>query len=282
MAPLDAAGRTSINRALALWRQGDCVVEAQWFAYRVAPDAPLTDGASAAATEGADTAEEEVFGFAVVTQTCDIVRDCGERHFVEVCPLVQVEEHTLPEIASGRRPSYALIPGIADLHLVCDLDRVMTVEKAVLAQWERTEGCRTDADRRRLALALARKRRRMAFPDDFNSLIAPLQRRLSSKHDKRSDEGRALRALHEIRVRAAPAWDAERIELMLWFIRSDDEPDFDGQNWHDYLHNWLARIPASGRFAEVYGQVVTLDDLTARDYVESDPLDLDHLSNRRE
>jgi hypothetical protein len=28
----------------------------------------------------------------------------------------------------------------------------------------------------------------------------------------------------------------------------------------------------------VEGAVVTLDDMTARDYVESDPLDLDHLS----
>ena len=28
------------------------------------------------------------------------------------------------------------------------------------------------------------------------------------------------------------------------------------------------------------GGVMTLDDLTARDYVESDPLDLDHLSSR--
>jgi hypothetical protein len=30
----------------------------------------------------------------------------------------------------------------------------------------------------------------------------------------------------------------------------------------------------------VNGVVMTLDDLTARDYVESDPLDLDHLSSR--
>jgi hypothetical protein len=42
----------------------------------------------------------------------------------------------------------------------------------------------------------------------------------------------------------------------------------------------LKRIPATGRFTDVDGVVVTLDDLTARDYVESDPLDLDHLSGR--
>jgi len=43
---------------------------------------------------------------------------------------------------------------------------------------------------------------------------------------------------------------------------------------------WLKRVPAAGRFATVDGAVLTLDDLTARDYVESDPLDLDHLSSR--
>ena len=35
-----------------------------------------------------------------------------------------------------------------------------------------------------------------------------------------------------------------------------------------------------GRFRSVDGVITSLDDLTARDYVESDPLDLDHLSAR--
>jgi len=33
------------------------------------------------------------------------------------------------------------IPGVAELNLVADLDRVMTVEKAVVAEWERKSGC---------------------------------------------------------------------------------------------------------------------------------------------
>jgi hypothetical protein len=74
--PIDADGRSKIDEALQEWRQGDCVLGEQWFAFRIAPDAPLTDDAVAAAAEGADNAESEVFGFAVVTQTCDIVRGC--------------------------------------------------------------------------------------------------------------------------------------------------------------------------------------------------------------
>jgi hypothetical protein len=37
-------------------------------------------------------------------------------------------------------------------------------------------------------------------------------------------------------------------------------------------------VPPSERFTLVEGAIVGLDDLTARDYVESDPLDLDRLS----
>lgn len=67
---------------------------------------------------------------------------------------------------------------------------------------------------------------------------------------------------------------------MFWFIRDEDEPDFQGNSWHQLLEKCLALVPASGRYRSVQGAVVTLDDMTARDYVESDPLDLDHLSSR--
>jgi len=278
--PIDADGRAKIDEALQEWRQGDCVLGEEWFVYRVSTDAPLTDDAVAAAAGGAENAESGVFGFAVVTQTCDIVRGCHERPFVEVCPLVEVDEDKLHEIEHGRRPNYAYIPGVSDQRLVADLDRVMTVEKPVVAQWKRVAGCLDDNDNRRLSGALTRKRARIAFPDDFVAFAARLMNRMSSKYDKESDEGRALRALREIRVRAAPSWDAECIQLMFWFIRNQDDPTFEKQSWDVLLDAWLKRVPATGRFAEVDGAVLTLDDLTARDYVESDPLDLDHLSTR--
>lgn len=280
MEPLDADGRADIDEALKHWRQGDCVVGEQWFVFRMAPDAPLTDDAAAAAADGAENAETTVYGFAVLTQTCDIIRNCEERPFIEICPLVQTDEDKLHEIKRGHRPNYAHIPGVLDQRLVADLDRVMTVEKAVVAQWDRVAGCLDDHDARRLSLALARKRARIAFPDDFVSFVGPLKNQISTKHDKESDEGRALRALREIRVRAAPSWDAESIQLMFWFIRNEDQPTFEKQGWDVLLDAWLNRVPVSGRFAEVQGAVLTLDDLTAREYLESDPLDLDHLSGR--
>lgn len=280
MAVLDDDGRQKVDQQLEDWRQGDCVVGEQWFLFRTDVARPLTKDGAAAAKEGAENAEAEVLGFAVVTQTCDLVRRCGGRPFVEVCPLVEVEESALREAERGRRPNYAFIPGVADQRLVADLDRVMTVEKSVVAGWERVQGCLDDDDTRRLSLALARKRARTAYPDDFVAFASPLMKRMSSKHDKESDEGRALRALREIRVRAAPCWDAAEVKLMFLFIRNENEPTFENQGWDHYLDAWLKRVTKKDRFVDVAGFVTTLDDITAREYIESDPLDLEHLSSR--
>ena len=68
------------------------------------------------------------------------------------------------EIQRGRRPNYAYVPGVAEMHFVADLDRVMTVEKAVVASWSRVVGCRNDGEVRQISSALARKRARVPGP----------------------------------------------------------------------------------------------------------------------
>ncbi len=254
---IDAQG---INDALAVWRQGDYVLGDHWFLYRLAVRAPLTEAASVAAAEGVDAAEARVAGLMVATQTCDIVRACSERPFVEVTPLVQVDADTLEEVRKGRQPRYAYIPGASDDYLVADLDRVMTVEKGVVAEWDRNAGCEDDDERRRLGLNLARKRVRAAFPNDFVAFASGLRNRILKKHGKDSDEGRALRALREIRVRAAPARDADAVDLTFFFIREDDQPEFERSGWDVYLEKWLARLPASGRFKSVDALVQPLKD----------------------
>lgn len=86
----------TVDRALRDWRQGDCVLGEHWFAHRVDPSVAVTEAARAAAEAGLDLAESRVGGLVVATQTCDMVRSCVERPYVEVCPLVEVS-------ASARR-----------------------------------------------------------------------------------------------------------------------------------------------------------------------------------
>jgi hypothetical protein len=108
--------------------------------------------------------------------------------------------------------------------------------------------------------------------------VKKLQARLGEKHDKNTDEGRGLRALREIRVCASPSWGAPSTEIFFWFIRDDADATFEGKSWADLLKDWLKLVPATGRFTSLDGQVATLQEMTAEDYVDSDPLDLDHLS----
>jgi len=266
-----------IDASLREWRQGDLALEESWFVHVGDGAAPLS-AAAAEAGNGVQALTSEVLGLVVVTQTCDIVRSCVTRPYVEVSPLVRVSEDDLHQVKRGRRPAHATLPTLEKDLLVADLDRVMTVEKSIVASWERTPGFTRDTDGRAFAQALARKRVRFAFPDDFTSLAKKLQARLGDKHDKNTDEGRGLRALREIRVCASPSWDAASTEVFFWFIRHDADATFEGKSWADLLKDWLKLVHATSRFTSVDGQIATLQEMTAEEYVDSDPLDLDHLS----
>ena len=267
-----------VDASMRAWRQGDCCLEQQWFLHRFDPSKPITDAARQALDDGVDIVEQAFGGLVVLTQTCDVVRSCSSRPFEEVAPLIEVDEDHLRQIERGRRPGYAFVPGVADHRLVADLDRVMTVEKPVVAAWTRVPGCSTDDEVRRFAWALARKRSRFAYPDDFTRFAGKLHDRLKKKHDKDSDEGRALAGLDEIRVQASPSWSAEQVELMFWFIRGPGDLEFESETWPGLLERWLGLVPDAGRFGPVYGQICSLDDLSATDLRCSDLLDLDRLS----
>lgn len=278
----DSSTAKGIDAALQGWRQGDLALEEHWFIHAGDPAAPLTEASAEAVDAGIQALTSEVAGLAVLTQTCDVVRTCVMRPYVEVAPLVRVSPDELVTIQRGRRPALATLPALLSNNLAVDLDRVMAVEKAIVARWSRTPGFTSDAEGRTFARALARKRARFAFPDDFTEFARKLQGRLADKHERATDEGRGLRGLREIRVQASPAWEASPVSLWFWFVRHEADADFEGKNWADLLKEWIKLVPKAGRFAEVEGQVVTLEEMTGADYVGSDPLDLDYLSARGE
>lgn len=270
------------DEQLSVWRQGDVALPDEFVFLHLADlRQPLTPEARQLALEvdpGLHGVPSEVEGVVVLTQTCDIVRSCSDRPFVEIAPLVALPQDLLEDVRNNRRPAYAWVPSIsAKRGLVAHLDRVMTVEKAVVAAWERVQGCRNDQEARDFALALARKRTRTAFPTDFNEAANGLQQRIKGKHGKASLEGRMLNALREIRVRAAPSWDAPAVMIFLWFIKTEDPADLQ-EAWADQLRAWVDLVDWTNRFKCEGFVVCSLSDLTAQDYVESDPLDLDHLS----
>ncbi len=268
-----------IDHALQDWRQGDYVLMETFFTFRFSRENPLTQASEEVAQEStSDLVEDPVPGLVIVTQTCDIVRSSKNRPFIQVSPLNETDPETMPRIKKEMIPRYLFIPTLEQDLLVGDLDRIMTVEKAVVASWKRTPGCRTHIEEVRLRKHISRKFGRKAFPDSFTSWFRPFVERIRKKHSKNSEEGKILRKLREIRVRAEPSWTAPKPAVFLYFIiASDDETKLD---WKKYLQSWMETLTKSKDFEGPEPIVTTLEDLTALDYVESDPLDLDYLTHK--
>lgn len=284
--PLTNEDERAIDQALQSWRQGDvCLQDGLEFLHLAdlsRPHSPVSTQVAIASNDdtfeaGATPVVDEVRGMAVLSQTCDIVRGCRERPFVEVAPLVKLPKSWVEEVRRLKRPAFAYVPATAGEHLVADLDRTMTVEKALIARWPRTPGWIADDDLRDFARALSRKRSRFAFPDDFVKAARNLQARLVDKHHRQTNEGAHLRALREIRVRAAPSWSDGEVHLNWWFVKETDPMDVPA-NWSKFVNQWIELFSHSGRFNFDSSVACRLEDMTARDYVESDQLDLDRLS----
>lgn len=278
---------TQINAAMANWRQGDFFLSEDLFFIHLADLArPLTPEADEIASERiatGDTLEVEgvasaVIGYVVITQTCDIVRDCNSRSYVELCPLVEVKPAIVKETRLLRRPAFAFVPGASDKNLVADLDRIVTVEKSFLSNFGCTAGCKDDSERRAFADALARHRTRPAFPDDFNRCMSPVRDHLKKIHRGTDPEGLLIQSVGEIRVSASPDWDAEQISVFVWFILSPESAS-PSTDISPYINKWLALFGASKRY-DLQAVVCRLEDMKASDYVGGDRLDLDQLSIR--
>ncbi len=276
-----------VDEQLSRWQQGDVVLTdalpAVHLAHMAAPGTPASEELAAMLNAEGVTPDFAAIsspdaGFMVVSQTCDIVRTCADRPYVEVCPLQLIDANIMPLVRLGRISRYAWASGIGEANLGADLERVTTLEKATLARFgaERRPGVQAEAEARTLAETLGGKRSRAALPDDFTKLVKPLQRRIVERHNKATDEGRFLRALREIRVIAKPAWQAASIEVELLFLFHSIS--IIPAKAEEQAESLAGRVTVHGRYSSVSARVISLDTLSAAAYVGSDKLDLDHLS----
>jgi hypothetical protein len=273
-APKDKSAEDPTDKnSLIQWRQGDFSRDCQSFVYVDYPD----DDGSGLSFEAFEEQAEEIKGLVVVSQTCDIVREPEDRPYVEVCPLVQVDERQLQEAIRGTSPQFAIVPSVSDQGFVADLDRVMTIGKTLLATWAHEQGCSTDEQRAKFAQSLERKRGRFAFPNEFTLALSGFRRRIYEKYRKDGVVGQTLRSLFEIRVRGAPDWDSEQIEIMFLFIMKDSANRKDVAGLAEDLVSKVT-LPPNYTYSEPEFIAGYLSDITARDYLESFHLDYEHLS----
>jgi hypothetical protein len=272
LAETEPPDQKSILRA---WRQGDFALGVGPFIYGDASSNPAGAGLDAYF----DDADPP--GFAVISQTCDIVSDPTRNPWVVVCPLVSADPSRVTEIERGGVPRFALVEKAPE-GLVAEITRPLTISKDLLASWQRSQGF-TDPDKAvEFARSLERCFGRFAFPDDFNRSISILLRKLKDGYGKENAEmGRVARSLAELRVRPSAGWETEGVRVRFFLIvKPEDQREARIEEISSAFEAILSKLTWQGGFSidDPSLQLGTYDDFLARDYIESIALDINALS----
>lgn len=246
------------------WRQGDLTLTPLDI-----PVLTMDDGELAIQAIAAE------HGAALVSQSCDIIRDVSVRPYVQIAPLVRATEAELARAAKGASPTRIHLPTLEKMGFLIDLEATATVHKEVVAGWDRASGCATDEERRELGMALGRHRHRFAFPEDFNLGVKPFRKWVEQKWKKASHHGGLIRATREVRVRCD---DWSEPTSILFLIILDEQFDATTMSeWRAIVKDLETKLRDGIPDPEV--KIVTYDQISARDYVTSDRLDWEGLSD---
>ena len=260
------------DESLQDWRQGDFAVDVGGFLF-----------AGVAECGDAFEAEEHVdgiVGLVVISQTCDIVRKTGGRHFIAVCPLIKVHAGELSAIKKGRRPYLTDVENTDEM-VFADLRRIMSIDKAVVCRWERQSGFKAEVSRVRFAAALERKFGQFAFPDEFDRALKTFRERVWSRHNKiQSKPGMVYRSLAQIRFRSDPDWSTEKRTISVVAIMHEkQEREVERNDINDELEGALGKIewPDGYEWGTPKFLLGTAKDFTAQDVITSHRGDFDFL-----
>lgn len=152
-------------------------------------------------------------GYAVVSQTCDVV--LSKRPTVTFAPVRTLDESEL-RTATRDNPRYLQFPHLAE-SLYLDLSHVFSVQKRRLSPGLGRTPI-PDSLQRKLSNTIARWFGRFPFPDEVVPWLQPLEKVIRDKHDRPASAiGRVLQEVVEIRVESN--WgDVANREVTLHFI----------------------------------------------------------------
>lgn len=219
-------------------------------------------------------------GVAIVSQSCDVVKSAENCPYVQVAPLIPVDEDEASHIVRGKRPRMVIIPGLEGRGLAIDLDACATVQKDAIVSEERFCGCPDDAAQAYLSKALARHRGRFAFPDDFNDEVAaPIAEWISEKYKKQSPQGDLIQSIVEVRV-TTDDWTKPAF-LTVHLLCDSPLPAVWPKEWQEAIERVAKKASASKNFPDVDIVLTTFDDISAAEYRNSFELDWDGLSTPR-
>jgi hypothetical protein len=221
-----------------------------------------------------DTVEAK-HGLVILTQSCDIVRDHAHRPFVQVAGLVPATDGEIARAIAGETPSRIYMEKLQGMGLLIDLDVSATVTKESVSKWPRVCGCETDEQQRRFSAALGRHRQRFAFPNEFNELVKPVRRWMESKRSAASPFGNFVRAIKEVRIRTDNWEKPQSLEFIL--LLNEEVPEAEKRDWDKAISTLQGKAIHEAYPAAEFS-MITYDDISAREYLTSDRLDWDGLS----
>lgn len=266
---------------LAKWQQGDFSLDCGDFLFRDVSE--LTHEGD---DDGGAVFDSEIVGFAVISQTCDVVREPERVPYVSVCPMVVVDAKRMGEIARGQAPRFGFLSATRE-NLVVDFSRTMSVSKSLLVSWKRQRGCEDESQKLEFARALETFFGRFAFPDAFVASVMSLRKAILSKYPKGgSDLGKAVRSIREIRAYPHASWSDEAAVPVTFIAILENEGErelADREEIRTQIWLKISAIEWQGPFSlhEDGLHLATLGDLTAADYLNSYPLDVNSLSFAR-
>ena len=278
-----AETKLDIVQHLTGWQQGDFSLECGGLIFRDVP------GGDDDAGEDTDIYfDEAVLGFVVISQTCDIVRDPANTSlkYVSVCPLVEINIEGLSSVEKGKVPRFGLIANTPD-NVVVDFSRTMSVSKELLVSWKKQRGCPSEKEQLQFARSLERFFGRFAYPDAFNDSLDSLRKAIQNRYEKNSIFGKTLRSIRELRVCPLASWNSPDSVPVTLIIVLDDEIERETKDRNEIYEQIKLKVDeidwkAPFSLHEEQGiRIAELSDLTAVDYLNSYPLDLNFLSFAR-
>lgn len=272
----DEAIVDEIERALADWGQGDVLTFVSECRYADSAK-PLSEAAQSVRDDGLSLLVIDGTLAVVVSQTCDLVRSPAKAPFALLAPVDRIADADYLTMASrGRVPKLVPLPWLGP-DLFGDLARIFTVEKSVLLLCERVSGTQSDTDRQLLSLRIGTFFSRPAFPDDFvdsmHRLRQKFQRRSKPEAEPGEESARAL--IYEIRISIEGNWDDDDLPVHVMFVLESeaDRARVPREIWESSLEKWQELIDSAASRFRVTTEIVSLEALSASEYLHSDWFD---------
>lgn len=252
-----AVSLSDISTAVACLIQGEVMPIADACVVLADAAAPLDERSAeqrdeAGATSGLLVVPHEVDEVVLLSQTCDLQETTEVEYLCLLAPVRTVDATFAREALRGLRPGFAALPWLGD-DRVADLNRITTVERALIAGRSSLGRPRTAQERLDFGTSVQRFLTRAALPDHVVRVLVPFVKRLKDRHDKNSAEGACLAQVQEVRVEADPDMDDGCPSLTVLMLL--DESDLPALQKDDEVDDGRVDALVSGGIAQAAAAV---------------------------